>query len=311
VKLQPRTRLLLFAAITLCGVGVWIALSARSRSIAASPAGMLSHLPAGNSLVLFVDFDALERAGVLKLLSQSKVAEEPEYKAFVQATGFDYTRDLDLAALSFHNDGQFFIVKGRFDWKKLEQYAREHGGDCGGAGLCRMNGSTPERRISFFPLQSNLMALAVSPDSLAAARLGDLQRGAVQPLDPPSDPVWMSVPPDVLKAGEKLPAGTRMFTTALAAADKIQLSLGPERGQFAARLRVTCRTAQEAAALTVQLQHATTLLRDMIARENQKPNPKDLSGVLTAGVFQQSGRRVLGQWPLATGFLESLATGAE
>ena len=30
--------------------------------------------------------------------------------------------------------------------------------------LCRLNGSTPERKISFFPVQQNLMAMAVSPD---------------------------------------------------------------------------------------------------------------------------------------------------
>jgi len=47
-----------------------------------------------------------------------------------------------------------------------------------------------------------------------------------------------------------------------------------------------------------QLQHATSLLRETIASENQKPNPTDLSGVLTAGVFEQAGRRVVGRWPL-------------
>ena len=79
--------------------------------------------------------------------------------------------------------------------------------------------------------------------------------------------------------------------------------------QFEARLVVTCRTSNDAAALVVQLQRATSLLRQMIARENQQPNPKDLSGVLTAGVFEQAGRRVLGRWPLAPIFLESLAGG--
>ena len=149
-----------------------------------------------------------------------------------------------------------------------------------------MSGSTPERRISFFPVQANLMALAVSTDPLAAARLGDPQPGMVQPLELPGDPVWMTVPADALKGAEKRPSGTRMFATALASADKILLSLGPDGAQFAARLQVTCRTAQEAAALAGQLKNATVLLGEMIAREKQKPNPKDLSGVLTAGVHE-------------------------
>jgi hypothetical protein len=87
------------------------------------------------------------------------------------------------------------------------------------------------------------------------------------------------------------------------------LSLGPREQQFEARLSVTCRSAADAIALAGQLQHATSLLRDTIARENQKPNPTDLSGVLTAGVFEQAGRRVVGHWPLPPVFLESLTGG--
>jgi hypothetical protein len=155
------------------------------------------------------------------------------------------------------------------------------------------------------------MALAVSTDAIAAARLGEPQPGRVQPLQLPGDPVWMSIPPDALKRPASLPRGTRMFANALASADKILLSLGPDGGKFSARLDVTCRTLEDATALTGQLQQATTMLREMIARENQKPSAKDLSGVLTAGVFQQSGRQVLGRWPLAPEFLQSLSTGFE
>jgi len=296
-------------ALAIVGGAVWFGLYERARIAAASPAGMLQRLPAQNAAVLFVDFDALRRTGFPKLISQPKAGEEPEYQAFVTATGFDYRKDLDLAAVSFTNDGEFFVVKGRFDWQKLESYAQSQGGNCAGR-LCRMPGSTPERRISFYPLQSNLLALAVSSDSSAATRLKEPYRGLVQPLEPPLDPVWFSIPAESLKSGNPLPGDTRLFATALASADKILLSLGPQGQQFEARLAVTCRTSNEAAALAVQLQRATSLLRDMIARENQKPNPKDLSGVLTAGVFEQSGRRVLGRWPLPPVFLESLAGGA-
>jgi hypothetical protein len=72
---------------------------------------------------------------------------------------------------------------------------------------------------------------------------------------------------------------------------------------------VTCRSSNDAAALAAQLQRATSLLREMIAREKHTPDSKDLSGVLTAGVFEQSGRRVLGHWPLPQPFLESVLVG--
>ena len=269
---------------------------------------MLRRLPAQKAIVLFLDFDTLRRGGILKLLSPSKTTEEPEYQAFVRATDFEYRRDLDLAAASFSNDGEYFVIKGRFDWKKLEDYAISQGGACA-KHLCRMPGSAPARKISFYPLRSNLMALAVSDDGFAATRLQNPQAEVVQPLEPPRDPVWLSVPAGSLNGAGQLPSDTRMFATALASADKILLSLGPQGQQFEARLAVTCRTSEEANALAGQLQHATSLLRDTIARENQKPSPKDLSGVLTAGVFEQAGRSVLGRWPLAPAFLESLAEG--
>ncbi len=287
---------------------VWLGLYERARMAAQSPAGMLRRLPAQNAAILFVDFEALRRDGFLKLLSQSK-GEEPDYQGFVRASGFDYRNDLDLAAVSFSNDGEFFVIKGRFDWKKLETYAESQGGNCR-SHMCCMPGSTPERRISFYPLQSNLMALAVSNDSSAAVRLQQAYSGAVQPLELPLDPVWFSIPAENLKGARQLPGGAHVFATALASADKILLSLGPDGSQFEARLAVTCRSSTDAAALAVQLQRATFLLRDTITRENQKPDPKDLSGVLTAGVFQQAGRRVLGRWPLPPVFIESLAGGA-
>ena len=299
---------MVIVALVLCGGATWLALNQRARFAATGPAGMLQRLPAQDAIILFLDFDTLRRGGVLKLLSPSKTSEEPEYQAFVRDTGFDYRRDLDLAAVSFGRDGEFLVIKGRFDWTKLARYATAQGGTCS-KGLCRMPGSTPERRISFFLLQSNLMALAVSTDSFAAARLEDPRSQAVQPLDRPGDPVWLSIPAESLKTTDQLPPGTRLFATALASADKIWLSLGPQEQQFEARLAVTCRSSADAVALAGQLQHATSLLRDAIARENQKPKPTDLSGVLTAGVFEQAGPRVVGRWPLPPVFLESLAGG--
>jgi hypothetical protein len=307
VKLSRRAWVVI-VALVLCGGAVWLALYQRGRFAAASSAGMLQRLPAQDAIILFLDFDTLRRGGVLKLLSPSKTSEEPEYQAFVRDTGFDYRRDLDLAAVSFGRDGEFFVIKGRFDWTKLTRYVVAQGGTCS-KGLCRMPGSTPERRISFFLLQSNLMALAVSTDSFAAARLEDPRSHAVQPLERPRDPVWLSIPAESLKTANQLPPGTRLFATALASADKILLSLGPQEQQFEARLAVTCRSSADAVALAGQLQHATSLLRETIARENQKPSPTDLSGVLTAGVFEQAGRRVVGHWPLPPVFLESLAGG--
>jgi hypothetical protein len=152
------------------------------------------------------------------------------------------------------------------------------------------------------------MGLAVSPDDSAAI---DLQSTATRRrnLEMPDAPVWISLPPALLKSGSGLPEGTRMFAHSMEQADDVSIALAPAGSRFEARLNVQCRSDQQAAALAAQLQRITTLLADMIAREHQKPNPSDLSGVLTSGAFNHLGTRVLGSWPLERGFIDGLLEG--
>ena len=86
---------------------------------------------------------------------------------------------------------------------------------------------------------------------------------------------------------------------------------GPiDDGNFEALLDVVCATPGDAAFLQLQLEEATELLKNLIAREKKKPNPSDLSGVLTSGAFRREDRRVLGRWPIDRRFLQSLTGGA-
>jgi len=259
--------------------------------------------------VLWVDANLLRRGGFLQLTSQSKVTEEAEYQAFVRSTGFDYKSDLDAAAVSFHPDGDFFVVLGKFDWTKLRAYAQSQGGSCY-QDLCRLSGSSPSRNISFLPLAPNLMALAVSPDAMAAARLKGLPHETPS-IQAPAQPLWLSVPSASLRKLHSLPGSTGLFAKAMQGSERIQLSLGPEGKSYEARVEVTCRGGPEAAALTAELERITLLLREAMAREKRPPDPNDLSGVLTAGVFEHAGRQVMGRWPLAPGFLEALAGGMQ
>ncbi len=272
----------------------------------ATTAGMLARLPTQDAVVLSVNFAALRRGGILQVLAASKTPEEPDYQAFVRNAGFDYKRDLDSALVAFAPDGVFFLVRGRFDWKKLQTYAREQGGSCYNE-LCRMTGSTPARRISFMPLQPDLMALAVGTDDLAAARLQ--QPGPQRTIAAPSEPVWLSAPSSALKNRDALPAGTRVLTSAMSQAEQVTFTLGPQGQTFEARLEALCRSPRDAALLAGQLEKATSAIRDAVSREKRKPEPGDISAVLTAGVFQQLDRKVLGRWSVGKGFLEGLASG--
>jgi len=262
---------------------------------------LLQRLPSENALVLSVDFDALRRAGILQLLDGQ--GQDPEYQAFVRSTNFDYQRDLDRALAAFAPTGKFLLLHGRFDWPRLRAYVADHGGRCE-RDLCRMAGSQPDRRISFFPLRPTLMALAVSPDASAALRLATPAPGT--PSVPSAAPVWLSVPVAMLRSGDDLPAGTRMFAHSLGEAESVTLAFAPEGRRLSARLDVLCRTEIDAADAALELTRVTQVLRQMIARENQVPNPADLSGVLAAGTFTTGGKRVYGYWPIERSFVENL-----
>src|SRR5262245_44574340 len=134
-----KQRLLIASGIAaLCGIGTVAYFKTRDLPAEA----MLARLPTDNASILSIDFGTLRQGGLFEMLPV--VDEEPEYKSFVGKTGFDYKRDLDQALVSFHTSGVYFLVKGRFDWKRLEAYASEQGGGCFN-GLCRMPGSTPSR----------------------------------------------------------------------------------------------------------------------------------------------------------------------
>jgi hypothetical protein len=272
----------------------------------ASTEALLARMPAREAVLVSIDFAALRRAGVLQMLGSTKIAEEPEYRAFVQRTSFDYQRDLDSALVAFTPTAKYLLLRGRFDWKALRAYAQAEKGSCD-ASLCRMQGSTPERRISFLPLQSNVMALAVSPDSYAALTLASA--GARNGVEVPDAPVWVSLPPVVLRSGEGLPAGTRMFARGMENAESVAISVGPDQRRFAARLNVRCRNAADASEIAAQLTRTTTLLRALIQREHKQPNPSDLSGLLTSGSFRSEGPLVHGYWPIERQFLENLLAG--
>lgn len=265
----------------------------------------MRRLPARDALVVFIDFGALRKAGLLDALDSSKVGEDPEYRRFVESSRFDFKRDLDSALAAFAPTGRFLLLTGRFDWSGLTAYVHSQGGACN-AGFCRMIGSAPERRISFFPLRSNLMALAVSQDDSAALRLSAV---AEEATEAPDAPVWLSVPGSVLKTASVLPEGARDFTGALGQAESLTLGLAPEGARLAARLDIRCRNGGDAASVAADLTRITSMLRESIAKENHQPNPAELSGVLAGGSFRNEGARALGYWPIEKVFVDALLGG--
>ena len=304
-RLNPVLVVLLVVAICVglvVGIG-WL----RSRGLTTT-AALLRHLPSEEGVILSVDFASLRRSGVLAALTATSVAEEPEYKSFVAATDFDYQQDVDLLLAWFRKGTTCALLRGRFDWARLRGYVTNQGGICRNA-FCRLEGSTPNRRISFFPLSTSVMALAVGPDAWAATEL-TAARPERRGMSVPDQPVWLLVPASAVRDAESLPAGTHLFAKAMGSAETVLLSLAGSGRRMEVLLDATCRSAQDASTLAFQLEGLTRLLKAMIAKEKQTPNPGDLSGVLAAGSFRQVDRRVLGRWPVERAFLESILGGS-
>lgn len=288
----------ILAGLLLVIAGIVLRLEQR-RSLSASRLSAM--LPQETAVLAYLDCRVLRASGLMARLTDSLVRES-EYQDFVRGSGLDPVRDLDLLAVSFHPTGIYFALAGRIDWTQLRRFTTARGGRCE-ARLCMIQGSQPERKISFVELRSHLMALAVAPDARAALRI----RENVEPLgDAPEAPAWLMLSGSTIRRLENLPVGTRVFATALASSQRIAFSVAPQQNRLRLNMQVVCRSPEDAGILKAQLEGLTATLRKMIALERKQPNPRDLSGVLTRGEFSTAGASVYGSWPLEPEFLESL-----
>lgn len=301
--ITPRSfSLLLFLSLLGIAAVAIVLVQWRTNRIFFDPANLLSRFPAEEGTALSIDFKTLRGAG---LLAGSKAAPEPEYKQFIDGTGLDYRRDLDSVLGSLSKSGNYFIARGRFDWNRLRDYALRQGGSCYQQ-LCRMQGSTPERHISFLPLRDDTIAVAVGTDDLAAARLTKTGTPVTSRL--PAAPVWLSVPGAVLQQRNALPPGLRMVLSSLVKADRVVITVAPVGAGIEAHLDASCRTADDARVLASQLRSTTGMLKQALLTD-QEASQDDLARTLAAGAFNASGARVSGTWPVAKNLIESLTAG--
>ncbi|HKF52751.1 MAG TPA: hypothetical protein VKB26_10600 [Candidatus Acidoferrales bacterium] len=94
---------------------------------------LVHQLPAGASAVVFMDVAALRSSSFANELANlaPTSAEDPAYTEFVRDTGFDYSRDLDRAAVDLwpqtSSTSVLALAQGRFDEAKIERYALHYG----------------------------------------------------------------------------------------------------------------------------------------------------------------------------------------
>lgn len=148
-----KSRILLVAALLACAVIAGAAIYHFTRAPkqlapapATAPPALLSDVPADAPILLYIDAAALRRlqiplASLLGVGGPAPRADR-DYARFLRGTGFDYTRDLDQAAIAFwprdvassanatsalSANRALAVADGRFDQRKIAAYALETG----------------------------------------------------------------------------------------------------------------------------------------------------------------------------------------
>jgi hypothetical protein len=276
-----------------------------------SNADLVQLLPPGDLTTFFMDADTLRRAGLLDLLAGVKPADEKQYAEFVSQTQFQYLKDLDALAGGSDGDQLFFVIRGRFDWNKLKQYALQHGGVCQ-HDYCTAPTSNPGRWANFLPIQSDVIGLTVSPNGTAADLLRPPGRRVQEQAlgetrgETANNPVWVRPSRKLMKSPADVPLAIRIFAITLQAADSVTLSVGNAGSGIAVQLNAGFPNEAAADTARNQMEIQTKMLKLQLAREQPQPSPSDPTGLLTSGTFQVVHQRVIGVWPVRPELLRAL-----
>ncbi len=303
--MTPRRRTYLIVGLGVLAIAAFGVFAWRNKSASADLQTLLPRLPTQDAVVAGIDFDALRASGILGSLLDGRGQQEAEYVDFVRDSGFNYQRDLRYVLASFAPDGEFFLIRGVFDWPRLERYVATQKGRCENH-FCRMAGSTNEKNISFFPLQRDLMAMAVARDAGAAERLNHL--GPQADVAVLKEPLWLTFSAGALRHSASLEGSSRLFATAIMDAERVTITAGPgSDNHLEARLEAVCRDAQQAGGLTEQLVGLTNLLKRVGAQQQQSIPADSVAGLLASGTFTQAGSHVTGHWDIPRSLLAELA----
>jgi hypothetical protein len=140
------------------------------------PSDVLALLPSDVSVIAYVDMAALRDQPLVQRLASMALPVTPgtDYANFVAATGFDYQRDLDRVVLASSSASAMqtppahtlVIADGRFDQKKIEDYALRDGKKeiRNGHTVYTTPTATPGKTTAFTFLSAGRLALADGGD---------------------------------------------------------------------------------------------------------------------------------------------------
>lgn len=156
--------LFIFAVVL---VPAWVYFHSRGSDSLSAREKLLARLPADSTSVVYLDFQELRASAFLSqiLAWAPRPQTEEEYGKFVQATGFDYERDLDRVGVSFSGSAQspktMAVAEGRFNRKKIESYSAHFGTlkTASGKTIYAVNLSNPARAAYFTFLRDDEVAI--------------------------------------------------------------------------------------------------------------------------------------------------------
>jgi hypothetical protein len=271
-------------------------------------AQLATRLPAANAVRFYLNVQALRAAGLLEVLAGSRAAEETDYRRFVDSTGFDYREDLDAILVGYRRDRWYFLLRGRFDWDQLQRFAAAEGGRCANA-FCQVPSKRPDRYVSFYALQQDVLALAIG-DNPNGAYVMSSRYDSSTPGDVMRHPMWIRIAPDAIDESGTLPEGSRALVTALKMTQEVTLALKASLGGFELELNAPCEGEERAGEVLQLLRERTAMLKAFLSRDKVEPDPASLAAVLAGGRFEREGAAVKGAWPLTRAFLEAVAQGS-
>jgi hypothetical protein len=148
-------------------IGGWLYFRSQESNAQRSRGDLLSRLPGDSTSVIYVDLKELRTSSFFsQLLAWAPAPSvDEEYAKFVQATGFDYERDLDRVGISLSGTAQhpktMAVAEGRFDRKRIEAYSARFGTlkTATGKTIYAVALSKPVRTAYFTFLRDNQVAL--------------------------------------------------------------------------------------------------------------------------------------------------------
>jgi hypothetical protein len=158
------------AAVTVGAVALWGFQNWRGKT--SNPEDLLAWMPSNAAGVVYLDLQALRKSPFLAELYAwaPQTGVDADYAEFMQATGFNYERDLDRAAIAvwqLPREALFLaLAEGRFDKKKITTYAMQSGARVmdGGREIFSAPVNGGARRILFTFLQDNRIAITDQPE---------------------------------------------------------------------------------------------------------------------------------------------------